>query len=311
MEQHKVFLMERSLVTIYIELIWLINWGIDWMILLLTQSVLCSKTKWYRICFAGFIGSVIVPLSLLIPELYLEAWYVKVLHSCLIIIISFGFTNLALFIKHLFTFYFMTFAIGGGLLAIHYLTNTEELNSYYSQLQPTQIHGFFVLIGFPVVYLFTKQRMDKHKYTQLKRDFMYMVTIIWREREVQVSGYVDSGNQLVDPISKKPVIICDETFLNDSFNEQELMELKQLYEQIADGDITPHSNKNYRLVPYQGVGGKMEWLIAFSPDKLVIHIDKRNKIEVQQVLIGIRFGQLVGDHSYHCLLHPKLFQEVG
>ncbi|KAB8138659.1 sigma-E processing peptidase SpoIIGA [Gracilibacillus oryzae] len=297
--------------TVYIELIWLLNWAIDWMILLLTQSILYSRAKWYRLCFAGFAGSIIVPISLLIPELYLEAWYVKVLHSCFIIIIAFGFTNLALFIKNLFTFYFMTFAIGGGLIAIHFLTNTSELTSFSSHLEPTQIHGLFVLIGFPVVYLFTKQRMDKHKYTQLKKDFMYMVTILWRHRNVQVSGYVDSGNQLVDPISKKPVIICDETFLDKWFSQKELQELKQLYNQISNGEIPTNSHSFYRFVPYHGVGGNMEWLIAFSPDSVMIHFDKKKNVEVQQVLVGIRFGKLVGDNSYHCLLHPKLFQEVG
>ncbi|SER04153.1 stage II sporulation protein GA (sporulation sigma-E factor processing peptidase) [Gracilibacillus ureilyticus] len=297
--------------TVYIELIWLINWGIDWMILLLTQSILYSRTKWYRICLAGFIGSVIVPVSLLIPASFLETWYIKVIHSFFIIFIAFGFTNTALFIKHLFTFYFMTFAIGGGLLAIHYMADSNQLTSYYSQLQPTQIHGFFVLIGFPFVYFFTKQRMDKHKYNQLKKDFMYLVTISWRNKEVEVSGYVDSGNQLVDPISKKPVIICDETFLKECFTEQEFHELKGLYESVSHSEIPSVANPVYRLVPFQGVGGNVEWLIAFSPDNLKIHIDSKQQIETQQVLIGIRFGQLVGDQSYHCLLHPKLFQEVG
>ncbi|PWU68946.1 sigma-E processing peptidase SpoIIGA [Gracilibacillus dipsosauri] len=295
---------------IYVELIWLLNWLIDWMILLLTQSINLTSSKWYRIGFAGFFGSIIVPITILFPDLSLGAWYIKIIHSFVIVYLAFGFHNLAVFLKRLFSFYFMTFAIGGGLLAAHYMF-TYDITQLNVELEPTQIHVVFVGVGFPIIFLFTKWRMDKHKYYQFKKDHLYEVSVCWREKTSNVKGYMDSGNQLVEPISQLPVIIGDEYLMQTWFDKQSFKELKDSFQQFKDGEAEEFPYPFFRIIPFKGVGGQSEWLLAFKPDYIQIHMNKQNPLLIEDVLIGIQFGRLVGDNSYQCLLHPRLFKKAG
>jgi stage II sporulation protein GA (sporulation sigma-E factor processing peptidase) len=296
-------------VIVYVEMIWIINWLIDWSILLLTQSVLYIHVKWTRVCFAGLIGSLIVLLQVFFPHLYFEQWYIKFLHSVVMILVAFGFISFSEMMKRLFTFYFMTFTIGGGLLGIHFMFDNSNLFENEVRLSSSEIHVIFVAILFPAICIFTKKRMDKHKYFQFKKDFLYQVSVLWRNKQAYVSGYVDSGNHLIDPLTNKPVIIGDENFLEPLFNCEEWKELLEWYRLLEEGAMP--EDCPYRLVPYKGINGETKWLIAFSPDKVSIYLDKNHQHECEDVLIGVKLGTLVSDNSYHCLLHPKLFLDVS
>ncbi|MDX8044936.1 sigma-E processing peptidase SpoIIGA [Gracilibacillus sp. S3-1-1] len=297
------------MVVVYLEIVWLLNFMIDWMILLLTQSITKYMTKWFRIVLASFFGSVIVPISFLFPAFPIDMLGVKVAHSFLIIFIAFGFRNVATYLKVVCTFYFMTFSIGGGLFAIHYLFSTDSLFAQVN-MQSDQIHGLFVLIGFPIIYYFTKIRMDKHKLEQFQQEFFYRVHIKWKERQVETTGYLDSGNHLVDPLTQTPVIIVDETVLLHWFTEEEVSQLHTTSQDLTNDGVDQFSPVTFRMLPFQGVGGNVDFMLAFKPDLFLIEVNG-SKQTFKKVLIGIKFGTLVADDSYHCLLHPKLFQHVG
>ncbi|WP_443128795.1 sigma-E processing peptidase SpoIIGA [Gracilibacillus sp. D59] len=294
---------------VYVEVIWLLNFMLDWMILLLTQSITKHITKWYRLVIASLFGSLIVPLSFIFPTFPMDSWFLKILHSFLIIWIAFGFQNVAIYLKLLCSFYFMTFSIGGGLFAIHFLFSTENY-MLTRGLATDQIHGLFVLIGFPIILFFTKYRMDKHKMQQFQQEFYYSVTIKWRGKQVETTGYLDSGNHLVDPFTQTPVIIVDETILEHWLAKEEIMDLQSSAQSLMEGEIDSFSSATFRILPFQGVSGQHDFMIAFKPDLLEIHM-KNVQLTNKKVLIGIQFGNLVADNSYHCLLHPKLFQQTG
>ncbi|WP_058307900.1 sigma-E processing peptidase SpoIIGA [Gracilibacillus massiliensis] len=295
---------------IYVEVIWLLNFMIDWMILLLTQSVTTRLSKWYKLILASFFGSLVVPITFLLPAFPMDSWLIKITHSFIIIWIAFGFQNVAIYLKVLCTFYFMTFSIGGGLFAIHFLFISEQNFLLTNSLEVTHIHGIFVIIFFPIIFLFTKHRMDKHKMQQFHQEFHYKVVIFWENKEVETTGYLDSGNHLVDPFTQTPVIIVDETILKNWFHDQELAQLKRSFQNILQGKEEELTTSLFRLIPYQGVNGHQDFMMAFKPIYVRIHM-KETHVTNKKVLVGIQFGNLVSDNSYHCLLHPKLFQKTG
>lgn len=280
------------------------------MILLLTQSVTTRISKWYKLILASLFGSLVVPISFLLPAYPIDSWIIKITHSFIIIWIAFGFQNVAIFLRVLCTFYFMTFSIGGGLFAIHFLLISEQNFILADSIGATHIHGIFVIICFPIIFLFTKHRMDKHKMQQFHQEFHYKVVLYWEKKEVETIGYLDSGNHLVDPFTQTPVIIVDETVLINWFNDQKLAQLKQSFQNILLGKDDELTTDLFRLIPYQGVNGDQDFMIAFKPEYVRIHMKDRH-VTNKKVLVGIQFGNLVSDNSYHCLLHPKLFQQTG
>ncbi|WP_188654820.1 sigma-E processing peptidase SpoIIGA [Pontibacillus salipaludis] len=303
------------MLTIYLDAVWLLNFFLDWMILLLTHSLSKSRSPRYRLALGAVVASLLVPLNLFYPSSLWATPAGKGLFSLLIIFTSFGYRNIRLFARRLFLFYFVTFSIGGGLFGLYYFLNEQIFVS--SGVIVTYQTGFgdgiswlFVLIGFPIVWIFSKRRMDQLVVQKIKYDEILPVSISVNNHVQQLMSFVDSGNQLVDPITKQPVIICDEAVMKGWFKEEEWENIHQV-QQTLNFELIPEGwTDKFRIVPYQGVGGTSQFMLVLKPDWIRLTI-KDNPITVDRVLIGIQFGQLSPDESYQCLLHPHLLKSIA
>ncbi|MGM8211831.1 sigma-E processing peptidase SpoIIGA [Virgibacillus sp. W0430] len=297
---------------IYLDVVWLLNFLIDLLLLLLTQALAKVHTKKVRVLFGAFVASLLVPISIYFPASFFTTFFGKVLYSIVIIFCTFPFVSLYQVIKLLFLFYFISFSIGGGLFGIHFLLQDTFQRSGNGFLT---FHGgygdpvswFLVIIGFPFVWLFTKNRMDKHAVEKIRYDQLYPVTIQMKGNSYTTTGYIDSGNQLVDPLTKKPVIVCDKSFLLHWFTEQEWKLLELAFQSFDFSHVPGKWENDLHFVPYQGVDGSSQFLLALKPDKLIIEYGEK-AITTKHCLIGIQFAQLTHDDSYHCLLQPQIIK---
>lgn len=284
------------------------------MLLLLTKSLLRMHTHIGRIIFGAFIASLIVPVSILYPGTFLTTVIGKILFSMVIIICTFRMVSFFHFLSSLATFYFVTFVIGGGLIAMHFLFQQSTVIQSFGFLHVQQGYGepvswLFVVIGFPIVYYFTQRRMDKHVEDTLEYDQLCDVTIQLKKKRFRTTGFIDSGNQLVDPVTLFPVIISDNVFLKQWFSHSEWNQLEEAHETLAFDLIPENWEKHIHVVPYQGVGGKRSFLIALRPEKVTIHMPDQ-QMSTNKVLIGMQFAKLTTDDAYHCLLHPYVMKKA-
>lgn len=296
--------------TIYLDAIWTLNFILDMMLLMLTQALAKDQTRKIRIMFGAFIASLLVPISLYFPDTFITTFYGKFIYSLFIILSSFKFKNIYRTLKLLLLFYFTTFAVGGGLVAVHFLLQNPVMLSAEGLI--TFNNGFgdpvsiiFILIGFPLIWLFTKRRMDKHGIDKIRYNELCPVTIQLNSVSYSTTGYIDSGNQLVDPITKHPVIICDEVFLKQWFSNDEWEKIKEAHTELNYHKIPETWEKRIHIIPYQGVEGKSNFLMAIRPERLIVYYGQE-KIMTHKVLIGIQFARLTKDETYHCLLQPQI-----
>ncbi|MUK89526.1 sigma-E processing peptidase SpoIIGA [Ornithinibacillus sp. L9] len=298
--------------TIYLDVVWALNFFLDMMLLLLTQALARENVKKYRLFIGAFVASLLVPITLYFPDSFFTSLLGKLLYSVLIILSSFHFYSIYRTIKLLLLFYFTSFSVGGGLIAAHFLFQSPigltqggflTFDSGYGD----PVSWIFVIIGFPIAWWFTKIRMDKHAVEKIRYDQLYPVTISLKNKSFSTTGYIDSGNQLVDPLTKRPVIICDESFLKQWFTEDEWKSLKEAYETLDIENIPKSWEKYMQIIPYHGVEGRSRFLFAIKPEQLIVYYDE-NKIITNKIVIGIQFGDLTKDHQYHCLLHPQIFK---
>ncbi|GAA0445815.1 sigma-E processing peptidase SpoIIGA [Lentibacillus halophilus] len=298
--------------TIYLDAVWLLNLLLDMMLLMLTQAIAKDSTGKPRIIFGAFIASLLVPVSIYYPDSFFTSLIGKLIYSVMIIVCSFSFRSIYRMMQLFFLFYFVTFSIGGGLIAIHFLVQNPvnlsangilTFNSGYGD----PVSWLFVVIGFPLSWLFTKIRMDKHAVEKIRYDQLCPISIQIKEWEHATTAYIDSGNQLTDPLTKKPVIICDQHFLKQWFTENDWHALKTAHETLDFEELPIKWEKKCQIVPYQGVDGNRTFMLALKPDKIVIEYDDK-EIVTHKALIGIQFAALSKDQSYHCLLHPQLIK---
>lgn len=211
--------------------------------------------------------------------------------------------------KHVGLFYFLTFILGGMILAIHqFIPQSEKLQTYFLFVQ--NISGSttsvtVLTIGLIIFILFVRWQMHAHIRTTFFQTFMYDIVIQMIGRTNTTRGFLDSGNQLLDPLTNKPVIIVEEAFLQSYFNPEEWDLFKHAC-MIHDLTLLPNDiRKSVQIVPFQGVQGAQDMLYTIQPKNIIIY-NKNKKYETDHVLIGVQFGTLSNEHGYQCLLHPDL-----
>lgn len=300
--------------TIYLDAVWFLNVVVDLMLLMLTKSLLRMNTKFRRLLFGALVASLFVPISIFYPTSFLTTVIGKLLFSIFIIICTFRIQSIIHFLSCLVTFYFVTFVIGGGLFALHFLFQDNPFIQSTGILRMHPGYGapvswLFVILCFPLVYWFTQLRMDKHVKDTLEYDQLCTVTVQMKKRRYQTTGFIDSGNQLIDPITSYPVIVCDEHYLKQWFKEEEWEQLAEAHASLAFHLLPETWEKYLHVVPYQGVGGNRSFLIAMRPEKVMIDMPHQQLV-TNKVLIGIQFASLSADATYHCLLHPYVIKRA-
>lgn len=169
---------------IYLDLILIINFIIDYLLLYGTKKILKNKTSIKRILLGSIIGSI---SSLLM--IYQNNIIIKILLSILIIIITFGINNI---IKNITYFYLLSIILGGTLYLF-------DLNIYKLNYQ------ILLLISPILIYLYIKENI-KYKNIYLNN---YIVEIYINNKLYKLEGMIDTGNELKDPYKKRSIILVN------------------------------------------------------------------------------------------------------
>jgi stage II sporulation protein GA (sporulation sigma-E factor processing peptidase) len=299
--------------TIYLDAIWLMNFCFDIMLLFLTAIILKRNIVWKKIMIASLIGSAIVIL-LFSPFAQLASRpESKLILSCVMVLYAFGFKKFRYFIENLLTFYFVTFAVGGGMLGTYYFFQVGF--SFQNNMILTNGNGFgnpvswlFIVVGFPIIWYFSRLRLEQVEAKKIHYDQIVDVSITMMEKKVIVKGLIDSGNQLYDPITKKPVMIAEAEKLMTVFPES-------MHQVISNRNpmeaVTAIEQKEWigrlKIIPYRSVGQDLQLLLAVIADEVVIHT-KEESLMLSRPLIGLNHSRLSSEDDYQCIIHPKMIQ---
>ena len=169
---------------IYYEEVFILNFLLDFMILYGTKRILKRNNKIIRVVIGSIIGS-FTTFLLFIDISNLLLLFFKIIFSFILIIIVFGFRNI---FKNIMYFYLLSIIIGGSA----YLFN---INNKF----------FLVLSSFIVIGILIKEFLSYKEIYSNK----YLVTIVIDKKKYKLEGFIDTGNRLIDPISKKSVVLVN------------------------------------------------------------------------------------------------------
>ncbi|KHF40770.1 sigma-E processing peptidase SpoIIGA [Halalkalibacter okhensis] len=300
--------------TLYIDVIWLLNLCIDYLLIALTALVLKRRFHHIRMILAAVFASLIVFLMFSpVASLFYEPW-MKFLYSAVIVFIAFGFKRFQYFLQGLFMFYFVAFMTGGGLFALHYFWNTEmdvldgivHVNSGYFG---SGISWLFVLIGFPLIWYFSKHRFETIEMKRVQYDQIVDVDITIAGYTFRTKGLIDSGNQLSDPLTKKPVMIIEAKLLYPFFSEQSVNHILRFHEHTQEGG-DERLLERACIIPYRVIGQSEPFITGLRPDKVKV-IHQEEQFETTNVLLGLQEKELSPDGVFNCIVHPKLVLGVS
>ena len=276
--------------TIYLDIIFLENTLMNYIILYATGFVQKRKMKNFKLILSSALGALyaIVSYTNIIP-IY-SAPFMKILLSVIMIYIAFSNENIKQIIKNLLLFYLASFVIGGCALAMLYLISPQSVsfqNGVLVGTYPMKVTLVSGIIGFLIIQC----SFSLNKRQMKIKDMLCDLEIVVKGEKVKLKGYIDSGNTLKDPLSNKPVIIVE----------------KAIMEKIIDTDnlLGGDEKLKLRLIPFKSIGKQNGMLVGIRPEYVVIKYNE-NIVKTKNVIIGIYDKKI--SKSYSALIGLEILE---
>ena len=152
----------------------------------------------------AFIGSLRI-LFLFINITNLELFIFKIIISIIMILVSFGYKNIKYFGKNILFLYTISIILGGFLyyLSCKFSYKNTGLVFYFKGLS---INYIFLLITSPIIlYIYIKETKSLKQIS----NNIYKVKLKIENKTYELNGFMDTGNNLVDPYCYKPIILIN------------------------------------------------------------------------------------------------------
>jgi len=301
----------------YLDLILLLNWLFDCLLLYWTSILLKRKQNIVRIAIAGLGGALFVLISFTSFSYLANSILLKLAVSVAMVLIVFGFQRLKTFVKTCLTFYLVTFLTGGFLMGIHFLFSYQLVASpntglfYVTKSYGDPVSWLFIMIGFPCAWLYAKKVFDELESSVVLYKGIVDVVIKVRECSFECKGLIDTGNQLYEPITNNPVMILSISSQTDNVPADVLQLLRGpiKVEQLSDY-MKSSWGERLRIIPYKVVGKEQQLMIAFRPDCIHISTDEKAGY-VQKGIVAITLQTLSHDGTYECIVHPRMMVSLN
>lgn len=111
------------------------------------------------------------------------------------------------------------------------------------------------------------------------------VKLYQKEQILCLQAIWDTGNQLQEPFTGKPVSIVEESAAKGLLKEGWEME------------------KGYFLIPYHSLGTRKSWMRGITIDKLEVLLEDQT-IQVKRPVLGLYKGKVSSAGRYQVILHP-------
>ena len=263
--------------TIYIDLIFLINLVFDFLLLLTINIVLKRYSKIPKIFLGALFGSISL-ISLFIKFNAFMLFILKILLGLIMCLISFGYKNIKYTLYNIIYLYMTSIILGGFLyyLKIEFSYERDKLVFYYHGLSFSYI--ILIIIAPLILYVFIKSL----KVLKEIKNYYYQVIIIFNnDYKLNITGFLDTGNKLIDPVTNKPIILINK--------------------KLIQSKIKIHSPM---YVPYNTIKGH-ELLECIKPKKIIV-----NNQELNNYLVGL-INNSIKLNGVECLLNYKILEDIN
>lgn len=256
---------------IYLDLILILNFFLDFMLLISVGLILKRKIDIKLITISSFIGSLSI-LLLFININSLELFILKLILSIIMIIISYPKKDIKFIFYNLVIFYITSIFLGGAL----YILNIEFSYKHTGLIffnNGLSINMIFLIFLSPIILYFyiKEQKKIRNKYNNY-----YSTNILINNKNISCTGYIDSGNTL--SFKGNPVILVN----------------KKIVSFLKD---------NYKVIPYKVVN-KIMMLKIYKCNMVII-----NNHVFNNIYIGISEDDFNID-GVDVLLNNKLMEEL-
>lgn len=252
---------------LYVDVLFLVNFMMDYLVLLLSSRILKINTSYMKIAIGAFTGALCTCIVIIIP---IASYAIKLLivHGVINILmmkIAMPIKGKVDGIKALISLYIASILLGG---VAQLFSNYFTLGSLFFALA---ILSFYIV---KVLWFFI-ENLGVHKQEILP------VILYIEDEQIHLKALVDTGNSLSEPLSKKPVSILDKRYAY-------LMESNLKYLEIKEIPFHTITNKGI--------------LKGIEVDRLEINGNKK----INKAIIAFSEEEISKHSTYEMILHPEI-----
>lgn len=263
---------------VYLDSLVLLNFILDYLLLLLTGRVAGAVLHRGRLALAAGLGSVYAAALVLPFWPFLEHPLIRVCVGVGMVLVGYGHCRRLGRLTVLF--FALSAALGGGLYALELLGVQITLDIRYILL--------FAAAGYCVLSL-VGRKLVRHGHGELRQ-----VDIALGQRQVRLTALVDSGNTLTDPMTGAGVVVAQGERLAS------LLPPEADYRRPAQCFPRLPEPRRFRLLPYRAVGVDGGLLLAVKAD--AVRVDGR---ELGQRLVALSPTPVSDGGGYEALLFEE------
>lgn len=298
---------------VYLDVVFAINWLLDYLLLWTTAKFAQLATSSLRLALAATLGAVYALLPFFAFSGALDIGG-RLIFSLLMVWLAYSRMTLRTFVQAVVYLYLVAFAMAGAVLGAMYFFNAhldayDLLNGLVTFL--SRMPYPWLLAAVAAAFLLARWGAPLLRRSFLSNFFQVPVVIRFGEKRLAVRALVDTGNQLRDPLTHKPVVIVEYEVLRPLLppavrKSLEAGEEPDLGRLAADLKGTPWATRIH-LVPFTSIGRAHGVLLCFRPDEVVVVTNDR-MVRVKDILIGVYRQRLSPQGNYRALLHPDILQ---
>lgn len=249
---------------VYIEDVFLDNFIIDFILLLITAKLLKLQYSKLKIFLASSLGMLFALANIFLTINPVPLFLYKLLSGFLMILVAFNTRSVKKIFLTYIVFLFVTFIVGGACLAICLTFGNISFNNGVISYQTALPLGIIILI-ISVICYFLFQSVNSIKKITTKSDFIFLATIFQDGKKIKTKAFLDTGNTIVDPNTNKPIIFI-------SYNN-----FKKLFKDISLQNILLKKNINLNNMHYikaSTINSQNE-ILVFTVDKINLSQNKK------------------------------------
>lgn len=291
------------------EYLFLENFLINFAILHITRIITRTKGCNKRILIASLIAA-LYPFVLFIPSLiFLTNFFVKILISIIIVRIAYNTKSIRLYMKQLIGFFLVSFIYAGASIGVYYFFQSYSNSS-------SKLNGFsrnfsvrYLILGIVLAVILIKNIFEYYNEKVTREKELYEVTIYYYNKAISLVALLDTGNSLVEPLTKLPVFIVEYEVIKELIPN----DLRHIYDNHEEGNLSKiqilledlKEETHIRIIPYKSIGTKNGFLIGFKPDYIELIKDSKTIIN-DNLIIAIFNGKLSTDDQFKGLLSLEI-----
>ena len=266
-------------ITIYIDIIFLENLIMNFIILYSASIILKIKPKFIRISISSIIGSMYAIVSYITEMRIYTSIMSKFVLAIIMIYVAFTPQNVKKMWKQLLIFYLTSFVFGGVALYLIYFIKPQEI-----LMKNGMFIGEYVLkvimLGAIVAFVIIKISLNIIKTKINAKDMYCKIKVKINKKEIETTAMIDTGNLVKEPITNTPVVIIESSLLYEILPKEILKNLQEIlggdFSKIPE-EIQQEYISRLRCIPFTSLGKQNGMLVGIKADEIEIESEYEKK----------------------------------